>query len=257
MDRAPAATPATGTPATRAPAATAAPHTAPTVVKRGRPASGDRARRRQIVLDAAVRLFLERGFEATTLDDIAMAAHVSKRTIYSYFGDKACIFTAAISALQDGLRASADHDSLQDVAAHVVHTLLSDDAIGLHRLIVAESVRSPALAADFYRNGPERTIALLHEHLGPHGDRGSRDRATAADTAASTSAATTTTATATATATAEQLYSLLLGEPHRRRLLGLDPAPGLPASRRRARQVLRLLDLDDSREDRADTTTKG
>jgi AcrR family transcriptional regulator len=36
----------------------------------------------------AVRLFIERGFEATTLDDIADAAEVSRRSLFHYFGSK-------------------------------------------------------------------------------------------------------------------------------------------------------------------------
>lgn len=36
----------------------------------------------------AMRLFLDRGFEATTLDDIAAAANVSRRTLFHYFASK-------------------------------------------------------------------------------------------------------------------------------------------------------------------------
>jgi AcrR family transcriptional regulator len=45
-------------------------------------------RSRRTVLDAAQRLFLERGFAATTMDDVADAAGVSSKNIYKVFGNK-------------------------------------------------------------------------------------------------------------------------------------------------------------------------
>ena len=40
------------------------------------------------IADAAVRLFLERGFTETTMDDVAAAAGVSRRTAYRHFPSK-------------------------------------------------------------------------------------------------------------------------------------------------------------------------
>jgi AcrR family transcriptional regulator len=53
---------------------------------------GLRARKRQETREkltrAAMALFLERGFEATTLDDIVAAANISRRTFFHYFASK-------------------------------------------------------------------------------------------------------------------------------------------------------------------------
>jgi AcrR family transcriptional regulator len=55
-------------------------------------AGGRRARKREEtharIQSEAMRLFLERGFDATTLDDIAEAADVSRRTLFHYFVSK-------------------------------------------------------------------------------------------------------------------------------------------------------------------------
>ena len=55
-------------------------------------AAGLRARKRQETRErltrAAMALFLERGFEATTLDDIAAAADISRRSFFHYFDSK-------------------------------------------------------------------------------------------------------------------------------------------------------------------------
>jgi AcrR family transcriptional regulator len=64
----------------------------PSKPKSGAAAPGLRARKRQQTRErltrAAMALFLERGFEATTLDDIAAAADVSRRSFFHYFASK-------------------------------------------------------------------------------------------------------------------------------------------------------------------------
>lgn len=50
--------------------------------------AADRAAKRDAVLRAAVRMFNERGFHATSLDDVATSLGISKRTIYHYLASK-------------------------------------------------------------------------------------------------------------------------------------------------------------------------
>ncbi|MCC6595535.1 MAG: helix-turn-helix transcriptional regulator, partial [Rhodanobacteraceae bacterium] len=52
--------------------------------------------KRAAILAAAKRLFLDHGFEGTSMDSIAAEAGVSKLTVYSHFRDKETLFTAAI-----------------------------------------------------------------------------------------------------------------------------------------------------------------
>lgn len=67
------------------------------------------ARTRQLVLDAAERLFLANGFAATSLEDIAREAGFSKGAVYSNFAGKTDLFLAIVEAqfasLTDQLRA--------------------------------------------------------------------------------------------------------------------------------------------------------
>jgi AcrR family transcriptional regulator len=81
---------------------------------------------RRRVLDAAVRLFIERGYHSTTIESIATAADVSVETIYKRFGSKAGMLKAAreaavadapepdeffefpAAAIEDALRADTD-----------------------------------------------------------------------------------------------------------------------------------------------------
>jgi len=59
--------------------------------------------RRGDLLDAAARLFVERGYEATTVEDIARAAGVAKGTFYLYFRTKDQLLTALRQAFVDDL----------------------------------------------------------------------------------------------------------------------------------------------------------
>jgi AcrR family transcriptional regulator len=51
---------------------------------------------RATILDAAERLFGERGFRKTTLEDVAAAARVSRPLVYRYFGDKGVLFERVV-----------------------------------------------------------------------------------------------------------------------------------------------------------------
>src|ERR1700746_1435659 len=46
------------------------------------------ARRRQVIADAAARLFAERGYEQVAVSDVAREAEVSEQTVYNYFQTK-------------------------------------------------------------------------------------------------------------------------------------------------------------------------
>ncbi|MET7339505.1 TetR/AcrR family transcriptional regulator [Nonomuraea sp. NPDC005650] len=185
--------------------------------KRGRPTAQERAQRRDEILDAAVRLFVSEGFHSVSLDDVAARARVTKRTIYAYFGSKTEIFLAAVERLRQrtlGL-AGSEEDALADLAARIVLALHSDEAIGLHRLMIIEAYTFTDLAQRFYQDGPESYIQALNERL-PQPDL---DRARA-------------------------LFTLLLGEPHRQRLLALRPPPSPAGARAHALEALRQLGLD-------------
>lgn len=62
----------------------------------GRPTKSDAAERDRRLIDVATALFLERGFDATSIDAVAAAARVSKLTLYSQYHDKRGLFGAVL-----------------------------------------------------------------------------------------------------------------------------------------------------------------
>jgi TetR/AcrR family transcriptional regulator, mexJK operon transcriptional repressor len=174
----------------------------PSLRKRGRPTADERRARETEILTAALGVFLRSGYGASTVDELAAAAQVTKRTLYAYYGDKAGLFAAMVMQLAAtvSLDATSDHDTLEILAARIVSRVHSDELVGLHRLVIAESARFPELALILHRSGDARHIARLAEHL-------RAERSPAREPLA------------------EPLFSLLLGEKHRRRLLGIDPPP--------------------------------
>ena len=74
------------------------------------------ARKRELILDAAIPVFGRFGFKKTSVDDLAEAADISKQGLYLYFPGKEALFLAAMQKyLDDGLdlvrRALADPEA--------------------------------------------------------------------------------------------------------------------------------------------------
>jgi AcrR family transcriptional regulator len=79
-----------------------------------------KARRRQAIIRAAYVLFAERGYDATTIADIAAAAEVAPRTVAMYFPSKRDIalsrFTEAMAGLTEAMRSRAPGETVAEVA---------------------------------------------------------------------------------------------------------------------------------------------
>src|SRR5271154_3524162 len=78
-----------------------------------------KARRRAAIMRAAYELFAERGYDATTVADIAEAAEVSPRTVAMYFPAKQDIalsrFSDGVASLTDAIRGRRPGETLHDV----------------------------------------------------------------------------------------------------------------------------------------------
>lgn len=113
---------------------------------------------REAVIDAAQRLFLERGFGAVSMDDLSEAAGVARRTLYNQFSSKEEIFREMLrrvssqleDALPAGIETSGDvEDVLRLVAGAILKLHKSPDYLGFLRMVVADGRQFPWIAKAF------------------------------------------------------------------------------------------------------------
>src|SRR5262249_23125137 len=112
-------------------------------------------RTRALIADTALRLFLERGFEAVTVTEIAQAADVDAKTIYNYFASKPDLvfqrLEAFEQALLDAVRTRHAGEAILAPFARFVlasQGLLAEEEASEHlRAINQMIVASPALLA--------------------------------------------------------------------------------------------------------------
>ena len=106
-------------------------------------------------MDAATELFLRDGYSTTSLEAVAAAAGVSKRTLYARFSGKAALLQVVVARLVTNWLPAFDaeieqggslRDTLLGSARVMLATALTPQALGLYRLVIAEIGRFPELA---------------------------------------------------------------------------------------------------------------
>ena len=169
------------------------------------------------ILDAAKRLFVAQGFAGVSMDQIAAEAGVSKLTVYSHFGDKETLFSAAITAkcqdvLPDELFVRPPEGPLREQLRAIGHAffalITSEEAIAMHRMMNTPGTAENALRELFWNAGPRRVQDVFAQFLQARVAQGQLE---VDDVALASS----------------QFFSLLKGELHPMMACGLclDPGP--------------------------------
>jgi AcrR family transcriptional regulator len=115
--------------------------------------------RPQELLDAALALFVEKGFAATRAEEVAQRAGVSKGTLYLYYPSKEELFKAVVrqnlsSLIAEGMQLLACFEgSSADLLALLIQTWWerfgNTPASGIHKIVISEVRNFPELA-QFY-----------------------------------------------------------------------------------------------------------
>lgn len=130
--------------------------------------------KRAAILDAAKQLFVEMGYQGVSMDQIAAAAGVSKLTVYSHFGDKETLFSAAITAkcqeaLPDDLFVRPPEGPLREQLCAIGHAffrlITSSESISMHRMMSTPGSAEYDLRELFWDAGPRRTQAVFSGFL--------------------------------------------------------------------------------------------
>src|SRR5262249_23903506 len=125
------------------------------------------------------RLFLERGWDGVSVEEISRQSGVAKGFIYARYPDKAALFVGAIERLMadaagtlhlvEPLPENAE-EGLYEFDRKLLDIVLRPDALAFHRQFLAEADRFPELAKLFLaRNRPGD---LIMEVLQSYADRG-------------------------------------------------------------------------------------
>ncbi|HVA07994.1 MAG TPA: TetR/AcrR family transcriptional regulator [Acidimicrobiales bacterium] len=121
----------------------------------GRPTLDEAPQIEARLRQAAVETFLEHGFDATTMDAVAKAAGITKRTLYAHYPDKRTLFANAITwAIErhpwkkppSGVSPADLADALAAIARSTLEVAHDPDVVRLVRMGMTESKRFPDVA---------------------------------------------------------------------------------------------------------------
>jgi TetR/AcrR family transcriptional regulator, mexJK operon transcriptional repressor len=129
-------------------------------------------------------VFLQKGYLATNMDEIASLAAVSKQTVYKHFPGKEMLFIEIVSSVTSGAgdRVHSEMPDLakdEDVGEYLeryayrqLAIVLTPRVMQLRRLVIGEVGRFPELAKALFDGGPKRAMtamAALFERLADRG----------------------------------------------------------------------------------------
>ena len=152
-----------------------------------------RPSKRDQIVAAARKLFLESGYGTVSMDAIAAEAGVSKRTVYSHFQNKETLFGAIIGGMckaMGGPNATAlaadqsPEEVLKAYGRQILKIVLDPDALAVFRVVLSESSQFPELSQMFCSAGPDPMCGFLSNYLSELDSAGIlavRDPAVAAD----------------------------------------------------------------------------
>jgi TetR/AcrR family transcriptional regulator, regulator of autoinduction and epiphytic fitness len=113
---------------------------------------------REAVVEAASRLFLQQGFGAVSMDELAEAAGVARRTLYNQFASKEEIFREMLlrvsaqleNAFPPGIETEGDVEEVLRLVARMILQLHGrPEYLGFLRMVVADSRQFPWIAQEF------------------------------------------------------------------------------------------------------------
>ena len=126
------------------------------------------------ILNAASDLFMDKGFDNTSMDEVARRAGVSKQTVYSHFSSKEQLFSASVHAkiqehspetALEKFGTGALESDLLVVCETFLRLLVSEDAIAMVRLLAGAASKGPALAQIFWDSGPQEMLKSIETFL--------------------------------------------------------------------------------------------
>lgn len=134
------------------------------------------------ITDAGMCLFIEKGYEATTLDDIAAEAGISRRTFFYYFKSKDDILLSLQSGMGDMIVDALQHaprdrrplDAIRDAIVTVCAAVPADDMIAIDRLMRSSEAVQARKQASYIQHERALFAALRERWPEPERETGLR-----------------------------------------------------------------------------------
>jgi TetR/AcrR family transcriptional repressor of mexJK operon len=124
--------------------------------------------RREHIVRLAAPLFLKKGYDNVTIDEIIGVAGGSKATIYAWFGGKQGLFEAVVRQKCEDVTLALDVEpkgSIEDQLARIGHSflamVLSPPILEFHRLMVSIGRTFPEAARLFFQTGPASAYRIV------------------------------------------------------------------------------------------------
>ncbi len=143
-----------------------------------RPSSDtDLEARREEILAAAQNMLAQKGYKKTSMLDVAKKAGASKETLYSWFGDKAGLFAAAIERNAQNVRETImetiekeekNKDPkffLMAFSSALLRLITSEESLALNRAAISEAKQDMTLSQTLAKHGRQSIIPLLQTRL--------------------------------------------------------------------------------------------
>lgn len=129
--------------------------------------------RRQLIIQAALTLFSQKGFRGTTTREIALEVGVSEATIFKHFATKEALYSAIIDAearAEEVLAAASEAATARDdpgVFTAVATTILSrvEKDPAFMRLLLYSALEGHALSEMFFATHVKRTHRFLADYI--------------------------------------------------------------------------------------------
>ena len=126
------------------------------------------------LLGVAAEVFIERGFEGASTNEIARRANCSKTTLYTRYPSKEKLFLAVLEQRMELILSDFAttlqpelpmEQTLKDYGFRLMQLALSENQLGMIRVISMEASRFPDLGRRFYELGPGRGVAILVNYM--------------------------------------------------------------------------------------------
>lgn len=137
--------------------------------------------------EAARILFLRQGYVGTTMDQIAVQAGLTKRTLYNNYADKAALFVEIVEEVttyaerfaaelraerSDGVTRATVRKSIEELGRRLALGIVREETVMLRRMLIGEARAFPEMGRSYFDRAPGQVLAALASHFAALGRRG-------------------------------------------------------------------------------------